>query len=326
MANPNRVFFYITKNNLNQLKKRNKMLKMFEKNENSAFELVKTYLPNEILEALSEYLVKNRTSESCINEIRLRSHGLSSLSIGVKNISLGISLGAQQMKEIFKRICDGAIFAHRDDVCRGFVSLNGGVRVGVCGHARYENGLIVGVSDISALVFRLPTGECSFARDLYKEWSSIGGGMLICSMAGGGKTTAIRSLAKLIGTGRDARRVVVADERCEFSPSDYTDAHVDILRGYKRALGIDIAIRTMTAEILIVDEISAKEDAMAMLSALGAGVTVIATAHAESLEGAMKREYISELVRCGMFESVCVIERRDDDFSYSLGKITRYGG
>ena len=302
------------------------MIKTFEKNEKSAFDLVKTYLPDELLRAVDEYLERSRTSARWINEIRLRSHGPSSLTVGGKNISLGISLGAQNMKEIFKRICDGAVFAHRDDVCRGFVSLNGGVRVGVCGHARYENGSVVGVSDISALVFRLPTGECSFARQLYGEWSLIGGGMLICSMAGGGKTTAIRSLAKLIGTGRDARRVVVADERCEFSPSDYTDAHVDILRGYKRALGVDIAIRTMTAEILIVDEISAKDDARAMLSALGAGVTVIATVHAASLEDAVKREYISELVVCGMFESVCVIERHGNVFSYLLEKITRYGG
>ena len=144
--------------------------------------------------------------------------------------------------------------------------------------------------------------------------------MLICSPAGQGKTTAIRSLARLIGSGREAKRVVAVDERCEFDSSEYCDAHVDILRGYRRAVGVDIAIRTMSAEVLIVDEISSSEDAKAMMSALGAGVTVIATAHADSLIGAAKRAYIRELILGGLFDSVCII-RGGAEFSYQLTRI-----
>ena len=146
--------------------------------------------------------------------------------------------------------------------------------------------------------------------------------MLICSAAGEGKTTAIRALAGLIGSGEMPRRVVVADERCEFNPAEYARAHVDILRGYKRALGVDIAIRTMSAEVLIVDEISSREDATAMLASVGAGVTVIATVHARSLGDAMKRDYVATLVRGGLFESVCVISRKAGSFSYTIDRIT----
>ena len=145
--------------------------------------------------------------------------------------------------------------------------------------------------------------------------------MLICSGAGEGKTTAIRALARLIGSGNNAKRVVVVDERCEFDLAGYSDAQVDILAGYKRSLGVDIAIRTMSAEVIIVDEISSSSDALAMLSALGAGATVVATVHAGSLSDAIKRDYVKTLVLGGLFDSVCVIRKRESQFGFDLQKI-----
>ena len=265
----------------------------------------------------------SKTASCGISEVRVRCRGVSAVVIGGVNRSLGVCIDEDGIKDIFKRVLGGAVFPHRDDVCRGFISLEGGIRVGVAGRARYEGTNMVGVNDITSLVFRIPTGACSFAYRLYCEWLMIGGGMLICSRAGEGKTTAIRALARLIGSGERPRRVVAVDERCEFDVSDYSDSHVDILRGYRRALGVDIAIRTMSAEVVMVDEISSHDDARAMLSSLGAGVTVIATAHARSLGDALKRDYIRELVDGGLFSSICVIERCGDKFTYRLEKIDR---
>ena len=297
------------------------MEKTIFNNENFALKIALGCVPCEVKESVLRCLSRMNTQKSAVNEIRLRADGLSAIVVSGKNVALDVTVSKDEMKEVFKRACGGAVYAHRDDVCRGFVTLSGGVRVGVCGYAKYEGGGVVGIGDISSLVFRIPTGECSFARALYREWFSRGGGMLICSGAGEGKTTAIRALAGLIGTGESARRVVVADERCEFNPDEYKRAHVDILRGYKRSSGIDIAIRTMSAEILIVDEISSPEDAAAMMMSVGAGVTVIATVHARSLEDAMRREHVATLVRGGLFESACVISRRKGVFSYTFERI-----
>ncbi len=288
---------------------------------NKPISIALSYIPSEIETEIYGYLTKKRTSDTEVNEIRLRSRGPVALTVSGENVSLAARIDRETLKEVFKKICDGAVFAHRDDVCRGFVTLDGGVRVGVCGHARYERGAIVGVGEISSLVFRIPSGECAFARELYREWMARGGGMLICSRAGEGKTTAIRSLSRLIGSGERARRVVVVDERCEFDIGAYGTAHVDILRGYRRSLGVDIAVRTMSAEVIVVDEISSGEDSAAMLSALGAGADVIATAHADSLSGAMSRNYVRELIAGGLFKSACVIERRNGRFGFSIEKI-----
>ena len=286
-----------------------------------ALDAALSYLPADIAGAVVGEVKAMRIDERLISEIRLRSPGALALTVSGENILLPIRIDTENMRVIFKRICDGAIFAHRDDVCRGFVTVDGGIRVGVCGHARYDGGRVIGVGDVSALVFRLPGCECSFGRALYERWQRIGGGMLICSRAGEGKTTAIRSLAALIGSGRTPRRVVVADERCEFDTDRYIDAHVDILRGYRRPLGVDIAIRTMSCEVLIVDEISSPDDSRAMLSALGAGVSVIATVHAASLADAMRRPYIRELIDGGLFESICIIKRDGARFGFEIEKI-----
>ena len=187
------------------------MDKTILKNENYALEMALGYLPCEVKDSIFRYLSRTRGLAKTINEIRLRENSVTSLVLAGRNVALDVTVDRERLKETFKRVCGGAVFAHRDDVCRGFVTLPGGVRVGVCGYARYESGSVVGVGDISSLVFRIPTGECTFARELYREWQKNSGGMLICSGAGEGKTTAIRALTGLIGSGDRPLRVVVAD-------------------------------------------------------------------------------------------------------------------
>ena len=300
------------------------MVKMNSKNFSPPLECALSYLPHHVTEAVISMLDSRRISAVYLSEIRLRTGGACAIVARGEILSLGLSLDSREIKEVLRRMTGGAVFAHRDEVCRGYVSLAHGVRVGVVGYARYEGGDVVGVSDVSSLVIRIPSGRCDFAERLYLEWLATSGGILICSPAGGGKTTALRALARLIGSGERPRRVVVVDERCELDPCDYTDAHVDILRGYKRSLGVDIAIRTMSAEVLMVDEISSLDDATAMLGALGAGVTVIATAHADSLDGAMKRDYIRELAEGGLFLSACVITRAGRFFDYKLERVDSF--
>lgn len=285
-------------------------------------EEVLAYVPVHVRDTVGEYLDGTRTARAAVNEVRLRVGGAVALVVSGRNVTLPVQMDKDEMRECFRRITGGAPYAHRDDVCRGFISLDGGIRVGVCAEARYERDKVIGVGDVTSLVFRIPSSVSSVAPRLYKDWVRLGcGGMLICSAAGEGKTSTLRALAGIIGSGQSPLRVVVVDERCEFIPSSYSGAHVDILRGYRRSLGVDIAIRTLSAEVLIVDEISSREDAAAMLSAIGAGVTVIATAHAHSLADAMRREYIRELVRSRLFDTVCVISRQNGMFSYTSERI-----
>ena len=286
------------------------------------FDNVVALLPRYVSEEISEYLESAHIPSRGVNEIRLRSFGVCSLVVYGNNVPLRSRVTKEMMREVFKRICGGAAFLHRDDMCRGFISLDGGVRVGVCAEARYERDSVVGIGEVSSLVFRIPSSECSFGKELYTQWRNLGsGGMLICSAAGEGKTSALRTLARLIGSGEAPLRVVVVDERCEFDMESYPEAHVDILRGYRRALGIDIAIRTLCAEVVIADEISSSDDSRAMLASVGAGVKVIATAHARCFSDLMRRAYVRELILAGLFDTVCAITRKNGRFSFNIESV-----
>jgi stage III sporulation protein AA len=255
-----------------------------------------------------------------IEEIRLRVGGLCTVRVGGQEYPLNSSLDKGMMNEILTSLCAGALYAHRDSISEGYISMDCGVRVGVAGRAGYEGGSCVGIGDVGTLVFRLPTAECGFAHELYDYWLSVGmGGMLIISPPACGKTTALRSLAAIIGSQRPIYRTVAVDERCEFDVSDFSGTTVDILRGYKRSEGIEIAVRTMSPDIIMCDEIYRQSDVDALMSALGAGVTVIATAHGRSKEDVINKHVIKPLIDAGMFRTVVTIRRENGDFVYTVG-------
>lgn len=275
--------------------------------ENGVFSVVMSFMPDSVRLEIERLGVRP-------DEIRLRAYGVCAVVARGRNLALSARVCQEDMRRILKSVCDMAVYAHRDDICRGYVAIAGGGRVGVVGHAKYEGGRLCGISDVISLIFRIPSGECSFGPSLYREWQKKRSGMLICSPAGCGKTTAIRYLAGKIGGGESPMRVAVVDERCEFDLSSYSGAMVDVLRGYRRAVGVEIAIRTISAEVLIVDEIGTREDSDALLGAVGAGVTVIATAHGRGAEEARKRECIKTLCDAGLFDTYAVISRENGQF------------
>jgi len=152
------------------------------------------------------------------------------------------------------------------------------------------------------------------AEDIYELWQRSGGGLLLFSPPGAGKTSALRKLAYYIGTGSSLKRTVVVDERREFIPEDYTNACVDILKGYKKSKGIEIAVRTLGAEVIIVDEIGTDAEADAIRSAGMGGVTVIAACHGGSLAEIMSRSGISRLITDGFFDTAVRLYKKGAAF------------
>ena len=109
------------------------------------------------------------------------------------------------------------------------------------------------------------------------------------------------SLAKAIG-GENGKRVVVIDERLEFSPEDYFDTRVDLLRGFKKRDGLGIALRSLSPEVIMVDEIGSEGEAFAMLSYLNSGVKFVATAHADGLSMLKRKKNLEPLFERGVFD------------------------
>lgn len=271
---------------------------------NSNIKDIFTLVPENICRSIERAAQSLIGGEDNIYEIRLRAEGNSCLVTSFGIMPLPVRLSYDDIANITARLTGGSLYAHRDTIIKGYISARG-TRVGVCGRARYEGGELIGVTEIRSLVFRITHGICELENELFALWrEGVGHGLLIYSPPLGGKTTAIRRLAARIG--ESGVRTCIVDERCEFSVSDYAHAEVEILRGYEKAVGIEIAVRTLGAEAVIVDEIGASE-AKAVSSALMMGVPLIATAHASSAEEILMGSAFSSLRDSGTFDTLAGI-------------------
>ena len=258
-----------------------------------------------------------------VEEIRLRSGRASSLTTPQGNVMLKTVLSRMEIENVLQTICEGSLYAHSETIAQGYVTLGGGIRVGICGRATVEDGRVIGVCCTNGLNIRLPGRHrrvglpvCRMLRAMEGE-----GGVLVYSAPGVGKTTLLRSVAAEMGSGEDPMRVVVVDSRGEIAPFlESPSLCVDVLTGYPKPIGIEIACRTMNAQLIVCDEIGDVHEAEAIVAAQNCGVPFVATAHAPNLEGLLRRSAIASLHRARIFEKYVGIERRAEggDFLYTV--------
>lgn len=284
---------------------------------------LKRILPEWICDEIMKCVSRTPHAENELNEIRLRADARSSLTVGERVIYLSSRLGYSDISKILATLTGGSLYAHRDTLAEGYIIADAGIRVGISGRARYEGGELIGVCDVRSLVFRIPHNDCDVIEELFSIWKrGIGSGLIIYSPPGGGKTTAIRRLTAKIG--ECGVRVAVVDERCEFVPEDYAFAEVEILRGYDKRRGIEIAVRTLGAEVVAVDEIGASE-ASILMSSLLLGVPIISTVHAASRSELLGRASLKAILSSGAFDYAAGIVRHGSVRSLERFRIVENG-
>lgn len=274
-------------------------------------------LPFSLRDALSPF-------GTVAEEIRIRRDGQVSVTVGTENRLLPhTEITAAGMEEIFRALCGGSPYAYEETLKQGFLSLPGGVRVGISGRASVQNGVITGIRDISGICIRLP-GRPTVSGEIVKrfleadQWSR---GVLIWSPPGVGKTTLLRGTAVSCSSGSHPKRTVLVDTREEFSGTlPPGTACLEVLSGYPKGLGIEIACRTLNAQVILCDEIG-REETEDILRAANCGVPLIASAHAANLSGLLSRPGFSELHRAGVFGTYLGIRRGErNEFRYDACK------
>ena len=199
----------------------------------------------------------------------------------------------------------------------------GGYRVGVCGRAGVSGEEIRGLYGVTSLAVRIPhriVGVSErilpYIRSAGRLWSA-----LFYAAPHVGKTTLIRDLASRLSCGAHAHRVALIDTRGELSRDGmFSECLADILYGYPRGKGIEIATRTLSPEAIFCDEIGSVEEADAILSVQNSGVPLIATAHASSMASLLHRPGIHALYDAGIFRYYIGLQRQEGGncFSFSV--------
>ncbi len=244
-----------------------------------------------------------------INEIRLRSRGLLSLTVNGDDVIGRITVSEEECRECFRALCGRSVYSYGETVKNGYVTTPEGIRAGVCGRAVTNGGQVEAVNGITSISIRIPhriPGAGDYAYEILKK-HSFSQNMLIWSKPGVGKTTCLRELAVRLSSHV---RTAVVDTRNELSAGVKSAGLADYLSGYPRSTGIEIAKRTLSPKVIICDEISSNEDADAVRDAADSGITVIASVHAASPEDVQRNRYLGSCA---------------DVFGIKLGLLSRAG-
>ena len=221
----------------------------------------------------------------------------------------GEAYSQNRILALLSKMLDHSLYAWEDELGRGYFPLTGGIRVGVTGRFSKENGKTRLILPTSLLI-RLPTEVKGCACKLVQ--AAEGNGFLtsaiVISPPSMGKTTMLRDACRLIS---EKRTVCVVDERCEIAALFEGRAQFDVgkrthvCEGLSKAEACMMLIRSMSPDVIVMDEIGSAEDAEAIYEASKMGVVVLASAHAFSLEDALSRPMLSNIMRSGAFRWAC---------------------
>ena len=226
-------------------------------------------------------------------------------------------------------ISGNSVYALEEELRRGFITIKGGHRVGLAGKTVMENGQIKSMKEFSTLAIRiareLPGCGDKLTGQILDE-HKLPYNTLIISPPRCGKTTILRDLTRQLAQGLN---VVIIDERSEIAgcfqgePQLDVGPRTDVLEGCPKAQGIVMAIRALAPQVIVTDEIGRYEDTEAIEECLNAGVRIIATAHASSLEDLKRRPVIQEMFKQQSFQIVVILSRRKGPGT--IEKIVRLG-
>lgn len=216
----------------------------------------------------------------------------------------------EQLDGVVQRVCEYSVYNRQHEILGGYVTLRGGHRAGLCGTAVTDGKTITNLRDLSSLNLRFAREIKGCATALLRRIQPTNG-VLLCGEPGSGKTTLLRDLARQLSA---QYRVSLIDERGELAASvggiPQNDVGLcDVYGGYPKALAMECAIRSMSPEIIICDEVSTA-DVSSLLQCVHCGAAVIATAHARTSEELRRKPVFRRLVQTGAFGSLVFLDDR----------------
>ena len=279
-------------------------------------------LPRQIV---SEILQVFSTYSSLINtlqEIRIRVSKPIILKQRNSDIVLQHIVTNEELLHILERFCENSIYAYKNQICEGFLTIKGGHRIGITGSCVIENGKIINIKYVSSLNIRIAREVKGCSNAIINEIIDIDNqtilNTLLVSPPGKGKTTMLRDLVRQISNGINERKfkgkiVGLIDERGELAacyrgiPQNDVGIRTDVIENVSKAKGVEILLRSMAPEIIACDEIGTHEDVQAIEKMLISGVKGIFTMHGNNMEDIKKNTEINKLIEENQIEKIIVL-------------------
>ncbi|KJF28223.1 stage III sporulation protein AA [Clostridium aceticum] len=233
----------------------------------------------------------------------------------------GYRISKRNIENTLQFITNYSIYAVEEEIKRGYITVQGGHRVGIVGKVLHDSSGVKTIKEFTGLNIRISREKLGISSSVFKylindkkEFMNT----LIISPPQCGKTTLLRDLIKNLSDGVPNLRfkglkVGVVDERSEIGacfqgiPQNNLGIRTDVLDACPKAQGMMMLIRAMSPQVIATDEIGREEDSVAIQEALLAGIKLITTVHGNSLEDIMSKKVIGRLVKEGTFERIMIL-------------------
>ena len=236
-------------------------------------------------------------------------------------------VSGRELEQLLELASRASVHTVLDQLRRGYLTVEGGHRVGLCGTAVFREGALVNLRNLSSAAVRIAR-QCAGAAE--PVWDRLAGpegaleSALIVAPPGAGKTTLLRDLIRMASDGARGtpQRVGLADERGEVAalwggaPQLDVGRRTDVVEGCPKAQALMMLLRAMNPQLLAADEITAPEDLRALEAAAGCGVSLLATAHGRDRADLSRRPLYRELMAAGIFRRLVYIRLQDGGRRY----------
>lgn len=220
----------------------------------------------------------------------------------------------RDVNESFHNLCSYSVYSRQEEIKNGYLTISGGHRAGICGTAVYTGKEISNVRDISSINLRVSKEIKGVATRFVNNINLENGGVLLCGMPACGKTTFLRDISRILSSEK-SHKVCIIDERGEIGGTHYgvvqNDVGMcDVLDGYKKTDGIIHAVRCMSPQIIVCDEIGSNDEAESIKSCLNSGVSVIASVHCSTVKELLTKPQTRALLSTNAFKYIAFMSDR----------------
>ncbi|MFP7297694.1 stage III sporulation protein AA [Neobacillus niacini] len=281
-------------------------------------ETILKFLPKNIADQISK--IPPSQSEE-LEEIRIRIDRPIEITMKGAPRFLSYIVRQEDAFHLLNKISQFSIYTLEEELKRGYITVSGGHRIGLAGKVILEEGKVKAIRDIASFNIRIAKEKIGIAENIIpfifnNSWTHT----MIIGPPQTGKTTLLRDIARIISSGIHEKRIQaskvgIVDERSEIAgcvngiPQMSFGHRLDVLDACPKAEGMMMMIRSMSPDVLVVDEIGRKEDAEAISEAVHAGIKLIMTTHGTSLDEIRNRPSLKSIIDQNIFQRFIVLSR-----------------